>query len=390
MANGTSQANPASGGPSRGSANSPLDPAAILGALPDPVIVVGADSRILYANPAAEQFFAAGAAVLYRHTLEELAPFGSPLLSLVAQVRRDSGNISEHDVDMGTPRVGQRSVDIHLAAVSETPGSVVIRFEHLGVARKIDRQLNYRGGARSVTAMAAVMAHEVKNPLSGIRGAAQLLEQNASEPDRELTRLICDETDRICALVDRMDVFADKRPMARGPVNIHQVLEHVRKLSQSGFARHVRFVEQYDPSLPPVLGNRDMLIQALLNLVKNAAEAVGETGGEILLSTAFRPGVRLAIGGGGGGGDRVRLPLMVSIQDNGPGISDDIMAHLFEPFVTSKAKGTGLGLALVAKIVGDHGGVIECESRPRRTAFHVLLPMDEKSDRPDAAQGAEN
>jgi two-component system nitrogen regulation sensor histidine kinase GlnL len=387
MVSGSSQANRAGGGASQFSSNTPpnppVDPAAILGALPDPVIVVGVDSRLLYANPAAEQFFAAGAAVLCRHTLEDLVPFGSPLLSQVAQVRRDSSNVSEHDIDMGTPKVGQRSVDVHLAAVSETPGSVVIRFEKLGVARKIDRQLNYRGGARSVTAMAAVMAHEVKNPLSGIRGAAQLLEQNASEPDRELTRLICDETDRICALVDRMDVFADNRPMPRGPVNIHQVLEHVRKLSQSGFARHVRFVEQYDPSLPPVLGNRDMLIQALLNLVKNAAEAAGDAGGEILLSTAYRPGVHLAIGGSG---DRVRLPLMVTVQDNGPGSADEIMEHLFEPFVTSKAKGTGLGLALVAKIVGDHGGIIECESHPRRTAFHVLLPVDEKSGRPVTAQ----
>ncbi len=363
------------------------DAAAILGALPDPLIVVAADNRLTFANPAAEQFFASGASALCRHSIEELVPFGSPILGLLAQVRRDGNDVSEHDIDLSMPKTGQRTVDVHVSAVAETPGSIVVRLEQLGMARKIDRQLTYRGGARSVTAMAAVLAHEVKNPLSGIRGAAQLLEQNANAGDRDLTRLICEETDRICALVDRMEAFGDQRPMARGPVNIHRVLEHVRKLAQSGFARHVRFVEHYDPSLPPVLGNRDLLIQALLNLVKNAAEAVPDSGGEIILSTAYRPGVHLAIRGGA---DRLRLPLMVGVQDNGPGVPDDLMSHLFEPFVSGKAKGTGLGLALVAKIVGDHGGVIECDSQPKRTVFQILLPVDDSNDWPSQPHGDEN
>lgn len=363
------------------------DAVAILGALPDPLIVVAADNRLIFANPAAEQFFASGAAALCKHRVDDLVPFGSPILGLLAQVRRDGNDVSEHDIDLSMPKTGQRTVDVHVSAVAENPGSIVVRLEQLGMARKIDRQLTYRGGARSVTAMAAVLAHEVKNPLSGIRGAAQLLEQNANAGDRDLTRLICEETDRICALVDRMEAFGDQRPMARGPVNIHRVLEHVRKLAQSGFARHVRFVEHYDPSLPPVLGNRDLLIQALLNLVKNAAEAVPDAGGEIVLSTAYRPGVHLAIRGGA---DRLRLPLMVSVQDNGPGVPDELMSHLFEPFVSGKAKGTGLGLALVAKIVGDHGGVIECDSRPKRTVFQLLLPVDENGEKPTQPNGEKN
>jgi two-component system nitrogen regulation sensor histidine kinase GlnL len=227
--------------------------------------------------------------------------------------------------------------------------------------------------------MAAMLAHEVKNPLSGIRGAAQLIEENASPADRELTRLICDETDRICALVDRMDVFSDRRPIERDPVNIHEVLERVRKVASSGFARHVRFVEVYDPSLPPVDGNRDLLIQTFLNLVKNAAEAVPEQGGEIELSTAYRHGVRLAMAGSE---HRVHLPLLVSVTDNGEGIPDDLQPHLFDPFVTTKRNGSGLGLALVAKVIGDHGGVIEFESQPRRTAFRVFLPTPPRARRP--------
>jgi two-component system, NtrC family, nitrogen regulation sensor histidine kinase GlnL len=242
------------------------------------------------------------------------------------------------------------------------------------IADKMDRQLTHRGAARSVIALAAMLAHEIKNPLSGIRGAAQLLEQSVGDDDRTLTRLICDEADRIVKLVDRMEVFTDERPIEREPVNIHAVLEHVKRLTQSGVARHIKFVEEYDPSLPPVLGNRDQLIQVFLNLVKNAAEAIGEdaTDGEIGLSTAFRPGVRLSLPGSKA---RVGLPLEFCVKDNGSGVPEDLLPHLFDPFVTTKASGSGLGLALVSKIIGDHGGIIECESQPRRTIFRVLMPM---------------
>jgi len=242
------------------------------------------------------------------------------------------------------------------------------------IADKMDRQLTHRGAARSVIALAAMLAHEIKNPLSGIRGAAQLLEQSVGDDDRSLTRLICEEADRIVKLVDRMEVFTDERPIERSPVNIHAVLEHVKRLSQSGCARHVKFIEDYDPSLPAVLANRDQLIQVFLNLVNNAAEAIGENAsdGEIQLSTAFRPGVRLSLLGSK---TRVSLPLEFCVKDNGAGVPEDLLAHLFDPFVTTKPSGSGLGLALAAKIIGDHGGIVECESQPRRTVFRVLMPM---------------
>lgn len=349
-----------------------LDPEAIVNALPDPILVADRDGRILLANPAAEEFFGMGQTVLRRHRLSDIAPFGSPLLTLFRQTRDAMGAISEYGVLLGTPKSEVKTVNIQLSPLVEHAGSVVIQIEERSIASKMDRSLTHRGAARAVNGMAAVLAHEVKNPLSGIRGAAQLLEQSANDGDRDLTRLIVDEVGRIVALVDRMEAFSDPRPLERGAVNIHEVLERVRRLAENGFGSHVRFSESYDPSLPAVSGNRDQLIQAFLNLVKNAAEAVPKKHGEITLSTAYRHGVRLAVPGTS---ERIQLPLEVTIADNGPGIPEDIRSHLFDPFVTTKPGGTGLGLALVAKIIDDHGGIIEADMTTRGALFRVYLSV---------------
>ena len=348
------------------------DAAAILSALPEPVLVIDEAGAIAYLNAAAEQFFQGGSAALIGRPLADLLPADSPVFRLIEQVREGGHSVSEYGITIEAPRIGTHYVSVGVAAMTEPESSVVVSLQERSIARKIDDQLSHRNAARSVTAMAAMLAHEVKNPLSGIRGAAQLLELSVEPGDRELTRLICEEADRIVALVDRMEMFSDERPLRREPVNIHEVLEHVRRLAQSGFARQIRFIERYDPSLPAVHGNRDLLVQALLNLVKNAAEAAPQAGGEIVLSTRYQQGVRLVVPGGQ---SRVDLPLCISVQDNGPGIPEDLRAHLFDPFVTTKVGGKGLGLALVAKIVGDHGGIIVFDGAPRRTVARMMLPM---------------
>jgi two-component system nitrogen regulation sensor histidine kinase GlnL len=360
---------------------------AVLNALPHPVIVVSSDGKVVDANVAAEAFFEVSISLLRRNLLRDLVPFGSPLLTLIDQVRRRGAAVNEYKVDLGTPRnPGDRLVDLHVAPLPERPDYVVVMLQERTIADKMDRQLTHRGAARSVIALAAMLAHEIKNPLSGIRGAAQLLEQSVDDDDdRTLTRLICDEADRIVKLVDRMEVFTDERPVEREPINIHVVLDHVKRLAQSGFARHIKITEDYDPSLPLVFANRDQLVQVFLNLIKNAAESIGEStsGGELALTTAFRPGVRLSLPGAKA---RISLPLEFCVRDNGPGVPEELLPHLFDPFVTTKPTGSGLGLALVAKIIGDHGGIIECESQPRRTTFRILMP---KYAATTSAEGAE-
>ena len=352
--------------------STPPDAASLLAALHNPVMTLDRAGRVRFVNPAAEQFFGVSAAALIGHPLADVIVPESPLFALADAGWRSGGSIAEYDALLEGPRLAPRSVTIEGAPAGEGSDLLVLTLHERSMADKMDRQLTHRNAARSVTAMAAMLAHEVKNPLSGIRGAAQLLEQDADAAGRELTQLICDETDRIVALVDRMEAFAGDVPITRAEVNIHEVLDRVRRIAQSGFAQHVRLNENYDPSLPPVHGDRDLLLQVFLNLVKNAAEAAPGAGGEIVLTTAYRHGLRMAAPGGDG---RRHLPLMVSVGDNGSGIPDDLKPHLFDPFVTTKRNGTGLGLALVAKVIGDHGGVIEFDSQPRRTVFRVFLPV---------------
>jgi two-component system, NtrC family, nitrogen regulation sensor histidine kinase GlnL len=363
----------------------PPDPAVLFAAVPAACLLLDADNRFRAANPAAEQFFALSQTQLRQHALEDLIDDNNPVFGMIALARSHDVMVSERDMNIEGPRLNHRGVAVQAVPVAEEPGAIMLVLSDWSAARALDRQLSFRNAARSVAGMAAILAHEVKNPLSGIRGAAQLLENSVADSDRELAVLIRDEADRIRDLVERMEMFGEK-PIERTAVNIHRVLEHVRRLAQTGFATHLRLTESYDPSLPPVWGNRDQLVQVFLNLVKNAAEAITAVGGdgEITLMTGYQPGVRLAAPGST---RQMNLPLVVTLRDNGPGISPEVEKNLFDPFVTTKSGGSGLGLALVAKIIGDHGGLIEVDSRPGRTEFRIFLPIfpeDSPEDNVDA------
>jgi len=339
-----------------------------------PVLICDKGNRIVMANYAAQSFFQTSENLLKRQKIDDHVAPSSPLLGLLAHVQERQAASSEHKIAIGNVNLPvERLVDVHVAPMSSDPNLAVVTLFERTMADKIDKQLTSHGGARQVSGLAAMLAHEIKNPLSGIKGASQLLEQSASDEDRPLARLVQQEVERIVKLVDRMEVFGDERHPELTSINIHAVMNHVLLLAENGFAKGVTIKKAFDPSLPPVLGNWDQLVQVYLNLVKNAAEAVrGEAGGLIRISTAYRPGIRVGVQGTR---ERLSLPLEITVEDNGPGIDPDMLPHIFEPFVTSKKTGGGLGLAMVAKLVRGQGGIVDVNYIGDRTVFKTLLPM---------------
>jgi two-component system, NtrC family, nitrogen regulation sensor histidine kinase GlnL len=345
----------------------------LLAGLAVPAVLIGPDGRPALANIAAEIFLNASQAALAERGWAAAFGQDSIVEGLVRRARHEGGGCAAYDLALHFP--GQRTTraDVLVAPVGDLPQWLTVAFQTRSVAMLVDRQVHQQGAARSAVGVAAMLAHEIKNPLSGIRGAAQLLATGADADGRELTDLIVAEVDRIAKLVDRMESFTDTRPQRLRPENIHEVLGHVRKLAMQGFGAGIAIRERYDPSLPPVAASRDSLVQVFLNLLKNAVEAVTPAG-EIVITTAFRAGLKVRPEGGGA---PISLPIEVRVIDTGPGVDPDLGDHVFEPFVTTKRGGSGLGLALVAKIIADHGGVVEYERAgdPERTIFRVLLPV---------------
>jgi len=352
----------------------PVLPATLIEALPSAIIVVDRDGVCRLLNAAAEDLLQVGRKNLLGRRLSEIIPDDCPVFSLIEQCRLGRSAVSDSEMLIDGPRLHLEHVFVEAAPLGDPHGSVVISMRDRGLEHRMARQGAAAEAAQSVRSMAGMLAHEIKNPLAGIRGAAQLLESKLGPGEAALAALIREEADRIVGLVNGVEIFADDRAPALSDINVHEALDHVCKLARVSFARHVGVREYYDPSLPPLRGNRDLLIQIFLNLVKNAAEACEGGKGEIVVTTAYQAGFRI---GERNKAHRQPRRVAVTISDNGPGVPEALLGNLFDPFVTSKPGGRGLGLPLVAKLVRAHDGVIEFSSRPGATRFTVLLPISD-------------
>ena len=343
--------------------------AEMFAALPVPLLGIDGAGTVIEAGPAAETFLnLSRSAIVGRSILEMI---GHPLTSVAADAR-----FAAYDIEITLPGGRHQRADLTVAPLPDRPGARLVAIHGQPPVHLMGRRTAREGGTLAAVGAAALLAHEIKNPLSGIRGAAQLLESNVDDGARDLTRLIRDEVDRVTALIDRMESFTDKRPLTLSAQNIHAILDHAKGVALNGFASGYTIRELYDPSLPPVMGHRDSLVQVLINLLKNACEAMRGAGleqGTITLTTAYRHGVMRLTDHGDG---RRSLPIEVCVTDEGPGAPASIEHHMFDPFVSSKRSSGGLGLALVEKLVADQGGMVEYarEGQPPRTVFRLLLP----------------
>lgn len=332
-------------------------------ALPTPAFLIGEDNSIIAANPAAEGFLNTSAKSLVGARGADKITVAASLEDSFQRVRRNHSPLFINDVDVGRTPI---RCNIQIAPMSRSDTRLLLiiapRQNKDGAAR--------RPSSKSAIGMAEMLAHEIKNPLAGITGAAQLLAMNLPPQDIEMTDLIVSEARRIVALLDQVEQFGNLSPPARCAVNIHDVVERARKSAQVGFAAHMKIVEDYDPSLPDTWADADQLIQVVANLLKNAAEAAGKPGGEIRIRTSFDNGLRLRRSDGSG----APLPILIEIIDDGPGLPPDIATEVFDPFVSGRENGTGLGLALVSKIIAEHEGWVSVDSKPGRTVFRLSLP----------------
>jgi two-component system, NtrC family, nitrogen regulation sensor histidine kinase GlnL len=347
-----------------------LSPSAdeLLAGLHTALIVIDPAGRIARANAAAEMILNESASHLVGCQFDDVVKIPPSYLP------SDGSVLAAFDIDIATRKGGRFRGDFHANPLTDYLDWHIISLNQVAGVQHRSQRLERRSGARTAIGVAAMLAHEIKNPLSGIRGAAQLLDQRISGEDVAMTKLIRTEVDRIAALIDQMQGFTDTRPMAFTADNIHQMIDHARSVAQSGFGAQIEIIEVYDPSLPMVRIHRDSMIQILLNLLKNAAETSEKEQKRIIkLTTRYRHGVSVATNDGK---NRLVLPIELCVIDDGPGVPAELAESLFEPFVSSKRAGRGLGLALVDKLVRDMGGIIQYarEGRPEMTVFRILLP----------------
>lgn len=346
----------------------------IWNSLPVPAFLLTGDDLISDINPAAEQFLNTSAKNLIGAPVFDKLAIDAPLEGAFSRVRGDLSALFINNVDVSGGNSPPVQCNIQIAPVTGIPNAIMMLMEPRQLADRLGRLHSLKSSARSAIGMAEMLAHEIKNPLAGIIGAAQLLSMNLPAADQEMTDLIVAESRRVVALLEQVEQFGNVRPPEKRAVNIHDLLDRARKTARVGFAANMNFQEEFDPSLPATYVDFDQMQQVLLNLLKNAAEASGDGGGTILVRTFFDLSLRLRRKDGSGN----PLPLQIEIIDDGPGLPPEITAEIFEPFVSGRENGTGLGLALVSKIISEHDGWITVDSVPGRTVFRISLPVAPK------------
>jgi two-component system nitrogen regulation sensor histidine kinase GlnL len=349
-------------------------PGVIWASLPIPGLLIDSAGLIVDINPAAENFLNASTRHLKGQPVFDRLHIDAPMEEAIARARTNRAALFINDADVTTGEKPPVQCQLQIAPMQDNPDVVMLLIWPRDIADRMGRASAVKKAAKSAIGMAEMLAHEIKNPLAGISGAAQLLAMNLSAEDRELSDLIVEETRRIVKLLEQVEQFGNLRPPERREVNIHDALDKARRSALVGFASKMVIVEDYDPSLPSTFADPDQLMQVFLNLIRNAAEAAGPEGGTIRLHTFYDLSLRLRRKDGSGN----PLALQVEIIDDGPGLPPEIAQNIFEPFVSGRENGTGLGLALVSKIISDHEGWIAVESAPGRTAFRLSLPMAPK------------
>ncbi|MEE3260492.1 MAG: ATP-binding protein [Pseudomonadota bacterium] len=351
-----------------------ISPNVVLESFPDIILIIDKENKVLFVNSAAEDFLYLSRGKILGKRLDKFFFKDSPLFDLLKKVKSHSDVIRDEEFYLASIRSKKNLFSAQVSGVTNYPGVRVIRLQEKAITKEISQRFQSIHAGQSLSVMSKVFAHEIKNPLSGIRGAAQLLEDKIPGEDFDLTKMIRDEVDRICRLVDKIDVFNGDYFFLKSELNIHKILEHVKTISLNGFAKRIIFEKNYDPSLPPIAGHEDQLIQAFLNLIKNSSEALGNKEGRILLKTLYNHPSRTASNGSA----YDDLPIVVEIHDNGSDISKAILNSMFDPFITTKKTGSGLGLSVASKIISDHGGTIEFTSKPGETICSVRFPINSK------------
>lgn len=348
---------------------------AIWASLPVPALIIGPDDRIVEINSAAEGFLNVSSKSVCAVPIWDQVAVNDPLEAAFQRARDTGTPLFVNDVDVGSGQRAPMQSDLQVAPLIGHPGHMILIISPRELAGRMTQNHSVKSAAKSAIGMAEMLAHEIKNPLAGITGAAQLLSMNLDPDDLELTDLIVEESRRIVKLLGQVEQFGNLSTPDMQPVNVHDVLDRARRSALLGFGAHMKIVEDYDPSLPLAYGDPDQLLQVVLNLLKNAAEAAGTSKGTIRLHSYYEHSFRLRRADGSG----QSLPLQIEIIDDGPGLPDAIKGDVFDPFVSGRENGTGLGLALVSKIISDHGGWISVTSVPGKTVFRISLPRAPKA-----------